>query len=377
MRGFSEEKLNQGQTFTMNVRSLGTSPLIATACWTDVPGNANNGQRGPNDLTRALVNDLDVRITRNASTFFPWKLDADPNSDAIRVGDNNIDNVEQVKIDAPVAGDYTITITHKGTLVDNKQDFSLIITGITSGFALVPTSNDLEVCANQNAVYTFNYSQSAATTTTFSAVGVPSGATVVFSPTSRNSNGPVTMTISNLPAVTPGAYNIGIVGNNGTETETRYKGLKIYSSTFSPIALSSPSNNQNTVATTVNLTWNANQNVESYNVQVSTSSSFATLAFDAIVTGTSHLISNLSQQTFYYWRVIPQNRCGIAPAASATVYSFQTGVLACGNEFTATDFTNNVISTGGNALAIVPIQITGGLTIGDLNIELNITHSYI
>jgi subtilisin-like proprotein convertase family protein len=28
-------------------------------------------------------------------------------------------------------------------------------------------------------------------------------------------------------------------------------------------------------------------------------------------------------------------------------------------------------------MAIVPIEITGGLTIGDLNVELNITHSYI
>ena len=373
----SEERLNQGQTYTLTVKSLGTLPLIATACWTDVPGDANNGERGPNDLTAALVNDLDVRITRNTTTYFPWKLDADPTSDALRVGDNNLDNVEQVKIDTPVAGDYTITVTHKGTLVDSKQDFSLVITGISSGFALVPTSNDLEVCANQNAVYTFNYSQSAATTTNFSATGLPSGATVVFSPTSRNSNGPVTMTISNLSSVIPGTYNIGIVGNNGTETETRFKGLKIYNSTFSPIVLNSPTNNQTTVATTVNLVWTTSPNAETYNVQLSASPTFATLITDVIITGNSYVVSNLSQETYYYWRVAPLNRCGTAPLSSATVNTFQTGVLACGNEFTATDFSNNIISTTNTALAIVPIQVTGGFTIGDINIELNITHSYI
>lgn len=373
----SEEKLNQEQTYTMTVKSLGTAPLIATVCWTDVPGNANNGQRGANDLTRALVNDLDVRITRNSTIYYPWKLAADPSLDAIRNGDNNIDNVEQIKIDTPAAGDYTITVTHKGTLVDNKQEFSLIVTGISSGFALVPTSDNLEVCANQNAVYTYNYTQSAATTTTFSAVGLPSGAIATFSPTSRNSNGPVTMTISNLSNATPGFYNVGIVGNNGTETETRYRELKFYSTTFSPVTLSSPANNQNTVATTVNLTWNANSNAESYSVQVSTSPSFGTLAFNATVSETSYLISNLSQQTTYYWRVIPQNRCGSASAASATVNSFQTGVLVCGNEFTATDFSNNVISTTNTAMAVVPIQVTGGLTIGDINVQLNISHTYI
>lgn len=373
----SEESLNQSQTYTITVKSLGTSPLIATACWTDVPGNPNNGQRDANDLTKALVNDLDVRITRNATTYYPWKLDLDPNNNATRVGDNDIDNVEQVKIDAPTAGDYTITVTHKGTLVDNKQDFSLIVTGISSGFALIPTSNDLEVCANQNAVYTFNYSQSAATTTNFSATGLPSGATATFTPASRNSNGLVTMTISNLTNVTPGSYSVGIVGNNGTETETRLKKLKIFSNTFTPVALSNPANAQTAVATTVNLMWVAQANAESYRLQVSTSPSFATTIFDAPINTNSFIISNLSQETYYYWRVSPSNRCGTALVANATVYSFQTGILACGNEFVATNFSNNIISATNTAMAIVPIEITGGLTIGDLNVELNITHSYI
>lgn len=373
----SEESLNQSQTFTMTVKSLGTLPLIATATWTDVPGDPNLGQRGPNDLKRALVNDLDVRITRNSTTYYPWKLDTDPNSPAMRVGDNNIDNVEQVKIDAPAAGDYTITVTHKGTLVNNKQDFSLIITGISSGFALVPTSSDLELCANQNAVYTFNYSQSAATTTTFSASGLPSGATAVFTPATRNSNGTVTMTISNLSSVNPDSYSVGIVGNNGTETETRLKGLKIYSTTFTPITLSSPSNAQTAVATTVNLTWNSQTNAENYRLQVSTSPSFATTILDTTISTTSYIISNLNQQTYYYWRVSPSNRCGSAVLTDATVRNFQTGILTCGNEFSATDFSNASIASTANASASVPIEVTGGLTIGDLNIALNISHTYI
>ena len=373
----SEERLNQGQTYTITVKSLGTTPLMATACWTDIPGDANNGERAANDLTRALVNDLDVRITRNGTTYYPWKLDSDPTLDATRVGDNNIDNVEQVKIDAPPAGDYVITVTHKGTLETNKQDFSLIITGVTSGFAIISTSNDLEVCANQAAVYTFNYSQSSATTTNFSAVGLPSGANVVFSPTSRNSNGPVTMTVSNLSNVVPGTYNVGIIGNNGTETETRFKGLKVYNSAFSPIVLNTPVNNQNTVATTVNLTWNTSENAEIYNVQLSTSPNFTTLITDVNTTGNSFVVSNLSQETYYYWRVLPLNRCGGAPTSSGTVNTFQTGVLSCGNEFIATDFSNNVINTTNTALAIVPIIVTGGLTIGDINIQLDISHTYV
>ncbi|SEP89610.1 S8 family serine peptidase [Flavobacterium urocaniciphilum] len=374
----SEQNLNQGQSFTMNVKALGTTPLAASITWTDVPGDPNNGERAANDLTKALVNDLDIRITRNATTYFPWKLNDDITADAIRTQDNAIDNVELVKIDSPVAnGDYTITITHKGNLVTGKQNYSLVITGLTSTFALVPTSDDLTVCANQNAVYTFNYTQSSAMTTTFSATGLPSGATAVFSPTSRNSNGPVTMTISNLTNVTPGSYNVGIVGNNGTESETRTRQLNIYSNTFSAIALNTPTNNQTTVATTVNLTWNANTNAENYNLQVSTSPTFATLFLDVNTLNTSYIVSGLSQETYYYWRVLPTNRCGNAPAASATVYRFQTGVLSCGNVFTATDFSNATIATTANATATIPVTVGSSLTIGDINVELNITHTYI
>ena len=374
----SEEKLNQGQTYTITVKSLGTSPLMASACWTDVPGDPNNGQRGANDLTRALVNDLDVRITRNGTTYFPWKLDSDPTLDATRFGDNNIDNVEQVKIDAPPAGDYVITVTHKGTLVTNKQDFSLIITGVTSGFAIIPTSNDLEVCANQDATYTFNYSQTGTTTTNFSTIGLPSGATAVFTPSSRNSNGPVSLTVSNLSAVNPGNYNMGIVGNNGLETETRYKNLKIFSSTFTPVVISSPINNQVGVATTVNLKWNVQANAESYQLQVSSSPSFATTILNVSnIIGNSYIVSNLAQQTTYYWRVSPSNRCGAAIVSNATVNNFQTGVLSCGNEFSATNFSNATIASTANAIASVPIVVTGGFTIGVLNVALNISHTYI
>lgn len=374
----SEEKLNQGQTYTITVKSLGTSPLIATACWTDIPGDANNGERAANDLTPALVNDLDVRITRNGLTYYPWKLASDPTLDAIRIGDNNIDNVEQVKIDSPPAGDYVITVTHKGTLVTNKQDFSLIITGVSSGFAIIPTSNDLEVCANQNATFTFNYIQTGTTTTNFSTTGLPNVATVVFTPSSRNSNGPVTLTISNLTAVNPGNYNMGIVGNNGLETETRYRNLKIFSSTFTPVVGSSPAINQVGVATTVNLVWNAQANAESYQLQVSSSPTFATTILNVTdIIGNSYIVSNLAQQTNYYWRVSPSNRCGAGVLSNATVNNFQTGVLSCGNEFSATNFSNASIASTANATASVPIVVTGGLTIGDLNVALNISHTYI
>ena len=373
----SEENLRTGRPFTMNVNSNGTAPLIASICWTDLPGNVNNGTLPANDITPALINDLDIRITRNTTTYFPWKLNSDPSIPAIRTGDNAVDNVEQVKIDAPAAGQYTITVSSKGTLVTGSQKFSLVVTGINSAFSINSTSDNLTVCANQNAVYTFNYTQTGAGTTTFSAIDLPTGATASFSPTSLSANGTVTMTISGLSNIIPEEYFIGIKGTSATDSETRYKSLRVYSSTFQSINLQSPTNEQTGLSTTTNLTWNSQPNAQNYRVQVSLSPDFTSFVENQIVTDTELNVSNLSQATRYYWRVIPSNICGEGLASNATVYTFATGTLACDQTFTATDFSNNVIATVPNSEATVPLTITGGYTIGDLNVNVGITHTWI
>ncbi|MQP25044.1 S8 family serine peptidase [Flavobacterium sp. LMO8] len=375
----SEEELVQGQTFTMTVKSNGgaSNPLIASITWTDLPGTTNIGTTGDNDATPVLVNDLDIRVTKDGTTYYPWKLQSSPSALAVRTGDNNVDNIEVVKIDNPTAGDYVITVTHKGTLVTGAQNYSLIVTGITSDFALTSNSDDLIVCSNQDAVYTFDYKQTGVMTTTFSAVGLPSGAMASFNPTSLSNDGTVTMTISGLAAVQPGAYTIGISGSNGVEMETRLKQLRVYSATFQPTTLTTPTNGQDTVATTAFFNWNTDVNAESYNLQVSTQSNFSSLFANINTDDGSHLLTGLASETTYYWRVIPSNRCGSAIVSSATVNNFRTGIVNCGNTFTATDFSNASIGATANSIASVPIQVTGGLTIGDINVSIDITHTYI
>ncbi len=372
----SEENLNQGQTFSMTVNASGTSPLVASITWTDLPGNMNTSTT-PNEFIKALVNDLDIRITRNETTFFPWKLTPNPNNPAVRTGDNDVDNVELVRIDTPVAGQYTITISHKGTLVTGSQKYSLIITGLNSTFALNSTSGDQLLCANQNASYTFNYTQSGGGTTTFSATGLPAGASASFTPPSRNTSGTVTMTVNGLANVTPGEYFVGITGNNGTETETRFKTLRIFNASFQPLTLNSPSNGQTGLSTSAVLRWNANSNAETYTVQASTDSNFSTLAVNETTTLNRFTVTGLQQSTRYFWRIIPSNRCGTGVATSAAVFSFDTGVVSCDQSFEATDYSNAFIDSVANSSASVPLTITGGYTIGDINVNVNITHTYI
>ena len=373
----SEENLNTGQTYSMTVNSLGGTPLIASITWTDVPGTINSGGLPANDPTPALVNDLDIRVTKNTTTYFPWKLGSSPNFAAIRTGDNNVDNVEQVKIDAPTAGQYTIIVSHKRTLVTGNQKYSLVITGISSPFAINSTSDNLTICASQNAVYTFNYTQIGTGTTTFSAVDLPTGATASFSPATISANGVVTMIISGLTNVAPNEYFIAIKGTSATDTETRYKSLKVYNGTFQQVALQSPSNGQSGLSTSANLKWNSQINAQSYTVQVSLTQDFATFFTNQIVTQNNYNLTGLNQSTRYYWRVIPTNNCGTGLLSDASIYSFVTGILTCDQTFVATDYSNATIASVANSSASVPLTITGGYTIGDINVNINITHTYV
>jgi hypothetical protein len=125
-----ENTLNNGANYSFVVTSDGVNPLIASISWTDPAGTAYSGST-PNIGTAKLVNDLDIRVTNTAGTTFPYKLlTATTNG----LGDNTKDPYERIKI-IGAAGNYTVSISHKGTLVNGLQKYSVIVTGITAPLA--------------------------------------------------------------------------------------------------------------------------------------------------------------------------------------------------------------------------------------------------
>lgn len=124
----NELTLVDGESISFSVKANGNEPLSASISWTDPEGNyVNRGDLNAN--IAALTNDLDIRITKDGSTYFPWKLDPTASSSPAVKGDNHVDPFE--RIDIPDAkGEYNITISHKGDLVSALQDFSLIVTGV-------------------------------------------------------------------------------------------------------------------------------------------------------------------------------------------------------------------------------------------------------
>ncbi len=109
--------------------AAGAPALRITLAWDD--------EAAPEGANPALINDLDLVVTDPAGTRrFPWTLDpANPAVDAVRTQENHVDNLEQVLVDTPAAGTWTVDV--RGTAVPSgRQNFSLLA---PNGFSRRPS----------------------------------------------------------------------------------------------------------------------------------------------------------------------------------------------------------------------------------------------
>jgi hypothetical protein len=161
-----ENTLNNGETYSLTFNAQAGDQILASLCWTDNPGEvAITGV--VNDDTPKLVNDLDIRISKDGTTHFPWVADVSifggfTNSK----GDNIRDNYEKIAFVAPSDGEYLVTISHKGTLEgfpianDRTQDYSLLVTGnnLTLSSSEFGITNKLEIFPNpSNKILNINF----------------------------------------------------------------------------------------------------------------------------------------------------------------------------------------------------------------------------
>ena len=139
----SEKTLNQNNSYSVTVTINNPTNLKASISWTDPAGVVRTTA---NDNSAVLINDLDIRITKDGTTFFPWRLTGVDTNDK---GDNIKDNFERIDIDGAV-GNYTITVSHKGNLTNNTQNYSLAITGINN---ILSTEDFNKEAFNKTTIY--------------------------------------------------------------------------------------------------------------------------------------------------------------------------------------------------------------------------------
>jgi len=99
------EKVSTGEqdVYTVNV-AQGASALKATLVWTDVAGSAS--------AALALVNNLDLFLHSPSGVVHrPWILDPNSPIQPASRGINTVDNVEQVSVTSPEAGQWEVVIS--------------------------------------------------------------------------------------------------------------------------------------------------------------------------------------------------------------------------------------------------------------------------
>lgn len=128
-----EDEIDEGETDSCSFTWNAVEPIRVTLCWTDPPGASTSIH---DNRTPRLVNDLDLKIVGPSGTYYPYKLDYNnPENNATANSENNVDNVEQVYIESPTPGTYTIEVHYDNSTATPAQPqwYSLLVTGNVAG----------------------------------------------------------------------------------------------------------------------------------------------------------------------------------------------------------------------------------------------------
>ncbi len=103
---------NQEQEQTITVPQ-GVKKLKIMLCYSDLPGVAGS--------SKILVNDLDLKVFKDGKTYLPWVLNPSNPSKPATKGLDRLNNMEQITIDNPTAGNYKIVVKGKEIPLNTQQ----------------------------------------------------------------------------------------------------------------------------------------------------------------------------------------------------------------------------------------------------------------
>lgn len=303
-----ELTLNQSGVEQFTVESNGSDPLKVTICWLDPSGTPAQASLNPPNLM--LVNDLDLTITGpNSTVYYPWVLDPANPSAAATTGNNFRDNVEQVFIESPVAGTYTIKVGHKNNLTTGSQKFSIIISGtvvpVPDIVSLVEPINNAQgisstqvLCKWTRAPKSMRYELQASLDSTFN-----TGVISVLSKT-------VTATLTNLPELSVVYWRVRAINSGGIGA---WSAVNKFTTTYalpSPPALLIPANNSVHQNIDQEFQWEDVSNATEYKFQLSNNVPFTDIIIDTTLSTNSFNVNDLQEGKKLYWRVSSINPSG-------------------------------------------------------------------
>ena len=307
-----------------------------------------------------LAESVNINMSVDGGLTFPYVLAANVAND----GRHSITIPDVVTTAARVRVEPTNNVFYS----INTLNFSVTRDDIV----LTYSELDYSVCNNDSVSALLTYETSTAFTDTaiFSSLKAPSNLSVGFSPTSATThNTPVEVTFSAANNIVVGTYPVDVIAASDIRTQSVTFNVSTYSSLFSPVSLSLPADQSVLEGLAAKLEWQLQDNAVSYKVEVATDESFSAIVVNSTVNTASMAVTGLQRETIHYWRVTPINSCGVAEVGNA--YSFTTP-----NLFQAQALPVTIVSDVPNSISST-ISISENLVITDINVGVDITHSYV
>jgi len=243
-------------------------------------------------------------------------------------------------------------------------------------FVLNYEENKVAICSPDDAVFNFTYNTISgfSATTTFSAQGLPTGASVLFSPSVASvDDTTVTVNVSGTENLATGNYPFTIEATSGSIVKMIDLEFDVFASSFSPLNLLTPTNGSADVfAGSAVFTWEADVNATSYEIEIATDSEFTDIIETSVVNSPTYAVSTLSLMTSYFWRVRGVNDCAFG---DFSVSNFATSGVDCAF-YSALDTPIN-ISAAANVTYTSILNIAEEGVVTDVAVLININHTWV
>ena len=351
-----------------------SGPFVLTTPNTAVTWQAGTNQTvawnvANSDLAPVNAKFVDIYLSTNGGSSFPILLASKVPNDGSEIV--TVPNIPGSQNRIMVRGYNNIFYD----LSNSNFTISAPSSTFLASFSGVAEQQNKSVCQGSSVVFDINYETLSGFTgtTNFSATGQPAGTTLTFTPASATTTGTVVMQINTTGSTIAGFYSIIVTATSGGTSKTIPFYLDVTNGNFGTQTLTSPLDNSVAQLTTLDLSWPSNAAATSYDIQVATDSGFTSIIFSGEVTTNSYSLSGLSDATIYYWRVKPKNEG--CEGVYSSEYNFQTGQTSC-DTTPSVDVPVNIISTTPNTINST-LNIPSGEVITDLNVNINISHTWI
>jgi len=249
------------------------------------------------------------------------------------------------------------------------------IDGVFCGLNLELSANNFDFCRAESNTVTIDILPSSFfdTTLEYSTVEIPTGLTLEFEKESSVGTEENSITISGFENVTDGEYTFVIVANDGANNIEATIVINLFSNIPETPELIEPANNSENVSLPVVLKLKRSSNVRN-EFQLALDSEFNNLIFQEVTSFVLVPISNLSDDTEYFWRSRAMNICGTSDWSA--IYNFKTELSFC-TQINALDGPIVIDDVNENEV-ISKININYPVKVQDVNVaNINGTHTFI